>query len=123
MSPADGIDCAYSDIAAPRCDPPGLSGNAKVERPMDQIRHHGVHVAYVGVTVAVGLAIGSPVVAGIAAGLGTNALSPLTERAWRRCWRRLLLDDGLANHDLEIAMRAAFRDALDHLENLWWKTG
>lgn len=89
---------------------------------MTETRQQIADVLLTAAVVGVGLATGNPVIATVVGGIGINWASELTRGGWQAACQRLLGSSGLLNHDLQQALARAFRQALGHLEQAWWKT-
>ena len=89
---------------------------------MDTKREQIADVLLTAAFVGAGFATGNPVITSVVGGIGVNWAADLTQEAWGHACRRLLGESGLLNHDLQQAMVRAFRQAITHLEDAWWKT-
>jgi hypothetical protein len=85
-------------------------------------RQQIVDVLFTAIVVGAGILSGNPIVATVVTGVGVNLASDLTRMGWRRTCRWLMGEPGLLNHDLRQVLDHAFRQAIFHLEQIWWQT-
>jgi hypothetical protein len=58
----------------------------------------------------------------VVGGIGINWAADLTRETWNQARQRLLSKPSLANDDLQEALVRSFRQAIAHLEQIWWQT-